>query len=114
NALLYGCPIIEVLDLHFRPVCLDKVSVPPSLKKLRIGAKIDVGAYLEIDAPDLECLIVRKITFGKVFSMYNLHNVVAAYLDVFPRSFVSVFALHDLLNALSGIKHLMLSRSTTK
>ncbi|CAJ2663830.1 unnamed protein product [Trifolium pratense] len=114
NALLYGCPIIEVLDLHFRPVCFDKVCVPPSLKRLRIGTKTDVGASLEIDAPDLECLIVRKITFGNVFSMYNLHNVAAAYLDVFARSTGSVISLHDLLNALSGIKHLMLSRSTTK
>ncbi|GAU24749.1 hypothetical protein TSUD_355780 [Trifolium subterraneum] len=115
NALLHGCPIIEVLDLYFRPVCLDKVCVPPSLKRLRIGIKIDAGAYLEIDAPDLVCLVIKKITFDKVFSMYNLHNVVAAYLDVFPRSFgFVVIPLHNLLNALSGVKHLMLSRSTTK
>jgi hypothetical protein len=114
NALLYGCPIIEDLHLCFNPVCLDKVCAPPSLKRLKFAITIDVGAYLEIDAPDLEYLAVSRITFGKVFSMYNLHNVVTAYLDVFPQPSGSVIPLHNLLNALPRIKRLTLSHSTTK
>ncbi|MCI04925.1 F-box protein, partial [Trifolium medium] len=46
--------------------------------------------------------------------MYNLHNVVEANLDVFPHSLGSVTPLHNLLGALSGTKHLVLSPSTTK
>jgi len=74
----------------------------------------DVRAYLEINAPDLEYLYITGITFGHVFSMYNLHNVVEACLDVFPQSFSSVIPLHDLIDALSRTKKLVLGPSTTK
>jgi hypothetical protein len=30
--------------------------------------------------------------------MYNLHNVVEAYLDVFPQSFDSITSLYNLIN----------------
>jgi len=114
NALLFGCPNIESLNLGFSPQSLDKVCVPPTLKRLKITIANVVGAYLEINAPNLEYLNITGITFGQVFSMYNLHNVVEAYLDVFPQSFGSVVALHDLLGALSGTKHLVLSHSATQ
>ncbi|WJX91958.1 hypothetical protein P8452_73669 [Trifolium repens] len=114
NALLGGCPIIEILDLRFSPQSLDKVCVPPSLKRLKIAIENDVGASLEIDAADIEYLNITNITFGEVFSMHNLHNVVEAYIDVFPQLSGSVISLHNLLGALSGTKHLLLSRSTTK
>ncbi|MCI13556.1 F-box family protein, partial [Trifolium medium] len=114
NALLSGCPIIETLDLSFCSISLDKVCIPPSLKRLIVDTKNDRGAYLEINAPDLEYLNITKITFGEVFSMYNLHNVVEAHLDVFPHSLGSVTSLHNLLGALSGTKYLVLSPSTSK
>jgi hypothetical protein len=114
NAFLGGCPIIEILDLRFSPQSLDKVCVPPSLKRLKIAIENDVGASLEIDAADIEYLNITNITFGEVFSMHNLHNVVEAYIDVFPQLSSSVISLHNLLGALSGTKHLLLSRSTTK
>lgn len=120
NALLRGCPVIETLDLSFSPLSLDKVCIPSSLKRLKINAS-DTGAHLEINAPDLEYLNITQITFGEVFSMYNLHSVVEAHLDVFPESLGvfpeslgSVIPLHNLLGALSGTKHLVLSRSTTQ
>ncbi|CAJ2663832.1 unnamed protein product [Trifolium pratense] len=111
NALLSGCPIIETLDLSFCSMSLDKVCIPPSLKRLIADTKNDRGAYLEINAPDLEYLNITKITFGEVFSMYN---VVEAHLDVFPHSLSSVTSLHNLLGALSGTKYLVLSPSTSK
>jgi hypothetical protein len=114
NALLSGCPIIEALNLSFHPISLDKVCAPPSLKWLMVNLNNGHAAYLEINAPDLEYLAVSRITFGKVFSMYNLHNVVTAYLDVFPQPSGSVIPLHNLLNALPRIKRLTLSHSTTK
>ncbi|GAU24747.1 hypothetical protein TSUD_355750 [Trifolium subterraneum] len=114
NALLSGCPIIETLNLCFCSISLDKVCVPSSLKKLKVALKNQRGAYLEINAPDLEYFQITKITFGEVFSMYNLHNVVEAHLDVFPHSLGSVTPLHNLLGALSGTKHLVLNPSTTK
>jgi len=113
NALLCGCPVIETLDLSFSPLSLDKVCIPSSLKRLEVNAR-KLGAHLEINAPDLEYLNITQITFGAVFSMYNLHNVVEAHLDVFPGSLGSVIPLHNLLSALSGTKHLVLSRSTTQ
>ena len=114
NALLCGCPIIESLNLCFSTQSLDKVCVPPSLRRLEIANEDEVGVYLEINAPDLEYFNITRITFGQAFSMYNLHNVVEAYLDVFPQSFGSVIPLHNLLGALSGTKHLVLNPSTTK
>jgi hypothetical protein len=114
NVLLSGCPNIESLDLYFSIQSMDKVCVPPSLKWLTIDIENEVGAYLEINAPNLEYLDITGITFDKVFHMYNLHNVVEAHLDVFPHSLGSVIPLNNLLNALSGIKHLVLGRSTTK
>jgi len=114
NALLRGCPVIKTLDLCFSPDCLDTVSIPPSLKWLKITIKNDVGAYLEINAPDLEYLDITGITFGHLFSMDSLHNVVEAYLDVFPRLLGSIIPLHNLLDALSRAKKLGLRHSTTK
>ncbi|GAU24748.1 hypothetical protein TSUD_355770 [Trifolium subterraneum] len=116
NALLSGCPIIETLELFFCSRRLDKVCIPPSLKRLIVDVNKIYGACLEINAPDLEHLKITNITFGEVFSMYNLHNVVDAHLDVFPfpSSLGSVTPLHNLLGALSGTKHLVLSPTTTK
>jgi len=114
NALLRGCPVIETLDLCFSADRLDTVCIPTSLKRLTIAIENDVGACLEINAPDLEYLHTTGITFSHVFSMYNLHNVVKACLDFFPQSFGSVIPLHNLLGALSGTEELALSHSTTK
>ncbi|WJX91957.1 hypothetical protein P8452_73668 [Trifolium repens] len=114
NALLSGCPIIETLNLSFHPISLDKVCAPPSLKRLMVNLNNGHAAYLEINAPDLEYLNITRIIFGEVFSMYNLHNVVEAHLDVFPHSSGSVTPLHNLLGALSGTKQLVLSTSTIK
>ncbi|PNX54311.1 F-box/FBD-like domain protein, partial [Trifolium pratense] len=118
NALLSGCPIIETLDLSFCPISLDKVCIPPSLKRLIVNNKSYHGACLELNVPDLEYLNISKITFREVFSTYNLHNVVEAHLDVFPPRciFVTHFytQLHNLLGAISGTKQLVLSPSTTK
>ncbi|GAU24751.1 hypothetical protein TSUD_355800 [Trifolium subterraneum] len=113
NVLLCGCPNIEILDLSFS-ASLDKFCIPSSLKRLKIVIENDDGAYLEINAPDLEYLNVTQITFGEVFSIYNLHNVVEARVDVFPQVFGSIIPLHNLLGALSGTKHLVLSPSTIK
>lgn len=93
---------------------MDKVCVPPSLKRLTIIIDNEVGAYLEMKAPDLEYLYINGITSGEVFSMYNLHNVVEAHLNVFLQPFSSVIPLNNLLGNLSGTKHLVLGRSTTK
>ena len=114
NLLLCGCPNIKFLYLCTSFHTMDNVCVPPSLKRLKITNENDVGAYLEINAPDLEYLNITRITFGDVFSMYNLHNVVEAHLNVFPQPFSSVISLNNLLGNLSGTKHLVLGRSTTK
>lgn len=115
NALLRGCPIIETLDLCFSPDDLDTVCIPPSIKWLKITIENNnVGACLEINVPDLDYLDITGITFGHVFSMYNLPNVVEAYLDVFPQLLGSIIPLHNLLDALSKIKKLGLRHSTTK
>jgi len=114
NSLLCGCPNIETLKLRFATQSLDKVCVPPSLKRLKFTIDNEVGAYLEMNTPDLEYLYINRVTYGEVFSMYNLHNVVEAHLDVFPQSFGSVLPLNNLLGNLSGTKHLVLGRSTTK
>jgi len=114
NALLCGCPVIETLDFCFSADRLDTICIPTSLKQLRIFIENDVGACLEINAPDLEYLHITGITFSQVFSMYNLHNVVEAYLDLLPQSFGSIIPLHNLLGALSKTEELVLSPSTTK
>jgi hypothetical protein len=114
NALLDGCSNLEILDLCFSAQSLEKLCVPPSVKRLKITIENDVGAYLEVNAPDLQYLNITQITFGEGFSLYNLPNVVEAYLDVFPTSLGSIVPLHNLFGALYGTKHLMLSRSTTK
>ncbi|MCI52359.1 F-box/RNI/FBD-like domain protein, partial [Trifolium medium] len=62
NALLSGCPIIETLDLSFYSISLDKVCIPPSLKRLIVDIKNDHGACLELNVPDLEYLNISKIT----------------------------------------------------
>ncbi|PNX84450.1 F-box/FBD-like domain protein, partial [Trifolium pratense] len=53
---------------------LDKVCVPPSVKRLKIAIDNDVGASLELNAPVIEYLNITNITFGEVFSMNNLPN----------------------------------------
>lgn len=114
NVLLCGSPNIEILELSYYARSLDKICVTPSLKRLKINIENDVGAYLEINAPNLEYLNITRITFGEDFSMYNLHNVVEAHLNVIPESFGSIVHSHNLFSALSGTKHLVLSHSTTK
>jgi hypothetical protein len=113
NALLSGCPNLETLDLCFSAEDYGGIiRVPPSLKWLKIIINNpDAGASLEIDVPVLEYLCVANITFTDTS---NLQNVMEASLDVFPSSSASTFTLLKLLGALSGIKHLVLSHSTTK
>ncbi|KAK2352937.1 F-box/FBD/LRR-repeat protein [Trifolium repens] len=113
NALLSGCPNLETLDLCFSAEGYGGIiRVPPSLKWLKIIINnSDAGASLEIDVPVLEYLCIANITFTDTS---NLQNVMEASLDVFPSSAASAFTLLKLLGALGGIKHLVLSCSTTK
>ncbi|XP_027192663.1 F-box/FBD/LRR-repeat protein At4g26340-like isoform X2 [Cicer arietinum] len=115
DILLSGCPILETLDLSFSPESLAKLHVPSSLKSLKVIVENDIGACLEIDAPGLKYLTLTKITFGDVAAIGNLHNVEEACLDVFstPEN-EYVDPLLTLLQALSGIKHLVLCCSTAK
>ncbi|PNX76821.1 F-box/FBD/LRR-repeat protein [Trifolium pratense] len=113
NALLSGCPNLETLDLCFYAEDSGGIiRVPPSLKWLKIIINnSDAGASLEIDVPVLEYLCIANIT---ITDANNLQNVVEASVDVFPSSAASAFTFLKLLSALTGIKHLVLSRSTTK
>ncbi|GAU24743.1 hypothetical protein TSUD_355720 [Trifolium subterraneum] len=113
NALLSGCRNLETLDLCFSAEDYGGIlRVPPALKWLKIIINnSDAGASLEIDVPVLEYLCIANIT---VTDASNLQNVVEASLDVLPSSAASAFPLFKLLGALAGIKHLVLSRSTTK
>lgn len=114
NALLSGFPILETLNLYFNAEEYDIIRVPSTLKWLKIVlGNGDIGASLEMNAPGLEYLNISEITFSNVGS---LENVVEASLDVFPSPGDSAYAftLLKLLETLSGVKHLVLSRSTTK
>jgi len=114
NALLSGFPILESLNLYFYAEEYDIIRVPSTLKWLNIVlGNGDIGASLEMDAPGLEYLNISEITFSNVGS---LQNVVEASLDVFPSpgDSASAFNLLKLLDTLSGVKRLVLSRSTTK
>ncbi|GAU24744.1 hypothetical protein TSUD_355730 [Trifolium subterraneum] len=113
SAFLSGCPILETLDLCFDSEEYDILRVPSSLKKLKInlGNDNEVGASFEIDAPGLEYLNISRFTFGNVG---NLQHVVEASLDIHPPTGASAFTLVKLLDTLSGVKHLVLSHSTTK
>jgi hypothetical protein len=113
NMLLSGCPVLENLKLCFCPESFAKLQAPSSLTRLKVKVQNEVGTCLEIDAPGLKYLSLTKVILGDVFG--NLHNVEEAYLDVFstPES-KSVEPLYILLRALSGVKRLELSDSTTK
>ncbi|XP_024641042.1 F-box/LRR-repeat protein At3g26922 isoform X2 [Medicago truncatula] len=123
NALLSGCPVLENLEISFAPESLATLRLSSStLKRLKIDVENEVGAYLEIDAPDLKYLSLTNIMFLNAASVGNLHNVEEAHLDVFsthrapssPSTSESVEPVLRLLQALSGIKHLKLLSSTTK
>ncbi|KAK2354967.1 hypothetical protein P8452_75219 [Trifolium repens] len=109
NMLISGCPILENLELSFYPQSLGKLQLPSSLKRLKVIVHNEVGTCLEIDTPGLRYLSLTKIILGDVVG--NLHNVEEAYLDVGCKS---VEPLHNLLRALSRIKHLELCSSITK
>lgn len=117
NAFLSCCPILENLDLCYSPKRYSRpVQVPPSLKKLKITIENDVYATLEINAPGLKYLNLTNMTTGNRVNMYNFHNVVEAYLDLYPLPQVSdsIFTLLNFLRSLYRAKHLVLGRSTTK
>lgn len=97
-------------DLHF----YNKIRVPPTLKRMKIIIDfVDVKPSLEISALIFHNLNITQITFSDVC---NLQNVVKASFDVFPSSSYSSLDnyLLKILGVLSGIKHLALSRSTSK
>ncbi|RHN59536.1 putative FBD domain, leucine-rich repeat domain, L domain-containing protein [Medicago truncatula] len=111
NILLSGCPILEDLELSFCHFSFAKLRVQTSLlKRLAITFAYEAGGCVEIDAPGLKYL---SLSNGTAFG--NLHNVKEAYLAEFstPES-ESVFRLLNLLQALSGIKHLMLDHYITE
>jgi len=129
DILLSGCPILETLDLAFSPRSLAKLRVPSTLKSLKLTVENDIGACLEIDAPDLKYLSLTRITFANDAAVGNLHNLKEAYLDVFftpenelvdpenelvdPENEL-VDPLLILLQALTGIKRLVLRCYTAK
>lgn len=117
DILLSSCPILETLELAFSPISLAKVRVPSTLKSLKLTVENDIGACLEIDAPDLKYLSLTRITFANDAAVGNLHNVKEAYLDVFStpeNENESVDPLLILLQALTGIKRLVLRCYTAK
>jgi len=114
NAILGGCPNIEILDLNFQGQSSDKVCLPPTLKRLKIVIKHEVGSVLEINAPDLVFLSINQYKSSDVLNMHNLHNVVEVHLDLLPSSFGSIVPLVKLLSSLSGTKKLLLGASITK
>ncbi|KAK2406230.1 F-box/FBD/LRR-repeat protein [Trifolium repens] len=113
NALLSGCPILETLDLWFESEDYGILRVPASLKKLKItlGNRNDIGSSFEIDAPGLKYLKISEFTFG---SVGKLQHVVEASLDIRPPPSASAYTLLELLETLSGVKHLVLGCLTTK
>jgi hypothetical protein len=113
NALLSGCPILETLDLWFESENYGILRVPASLKKLKItlGNRNDIGSSFEIDAPGLKYLKISEFTFG---SVGKLQHVVEASLDIRPPPSASAYTLLELLETLSGVKHLVLGCLTTK
>jgi hypothetical protein len=117
NALLCGCQNIEILMLSFydHEKRMDKIYIPPTLKRLDFFADNDSGGpSLEINAPHLEYLNITQCPFHDVLNTQNLHNVVEASLHLYPMSFGFIVPLLKLLDALSGTKHLTLSSPTTK
>lgn len=115
NALLHGCPSIETLDLSFYDdKRMDKIYIPPTLKRLDFYADSDGGGpSLEINASCLEYLNITQCPFHDVLNTHNLHNVVEASLDLYPVSFGFIVPLLKLLDALSRTKHLTLSGGST-
>lgn len=115
DILLSGCPILETLELSFSPISLAKLRVPSTLKSLKLTVENDIGACVEIDAPNLKYLSLTRITFANDTAVGDLHNVKEAYLDVFyaPEN-ESVDPLLILLQALTGIKRLVLRCYTAK
>ncbi|WJX87963.1 hypothetical protein P8452_70096 [Trifolium repens] len=113
--ILSSCPILETLELSCSPTSLGKLRVPSSLKSLKFTVENDIGACLAIDAPGLRYLSLTKITFDDASAVGNLHNVKEAYLDIFftPEN-ESIDPLLILLQALSGIKQLVLHCSMAK
>jgi hypothetical protein len=116
DILLSGCPILETLELSFSPISLAKLRVPSTLKSLKLTVENDIGACVEIDAPNLKYLSLTRITFANDTAVGDLHNVKEAYLDVFyaPPENESVDPLLILLQALTGIKRLVLRCYTAK
>lgn len=116
NVLLSGCPILETLENHFWVKDYDKICLPPTLKTLKIIVDIDDGvASFMLNELVFYYINSTKTTLNDVG---NLQYVAKASLDIF-RSLdysddLDFTSLLNLLTALSGIKHLALSRSTTK
>jgi hypothetical protein len=115
NAFLVGCPILETLNtylLHddYADFNVADFCVPPTLKRLKISVHACNGGFVA------HCFHYINITQIRFSDVGNLQNMVRASLDVFHSS-SDTFAfasLLRLLNALSGIKYLALSCSTTK
>lgn len=116
NVLLSGCPILETLENHFWVKDYDKICLPPTLKTLKIIVDIDDGvASFMLNELVFYYINSTKTTLNDVG---NLQYVAKASLDIF-RSLdysddLDFTSLLNLLTALSGIKHLALSCSTTK
>lgn len=119
NILLFGCPILETLEILSLGLGYDELvslRVPSSLKSLKITVEVGYGICLEIDVPALKYLSLAAVTFLNAATIgENLHNVEEADLDLFshPDS-ESVEPLLKLLRALFGLKHLELHSSTTQ
>jgi len=113
NALLSGCPILETLDAYICAEDYDEIRVPPTLKRLNTTVDYGFEPSLEIQELTFDYLNTTQITFGDVSS---LQSVVKASLDVFSSLDDPNLTSHllKLFGALSGIKHLVLSISTTK
>lgn len=114
DIFLSGCPILETLEVSLLSIeYLTTLRVPHSLKSLKFTIVNDRGTCLEIDTPGLKYLsLTIKMTEGG--TIVDLHKVDKAYIDVFypHNGSVSVDPLLNLLRLLSGIKHLVLCRST--
>lgn len=115
NVLLSGCPILETLENHFWVKDYNKICLPPTLKTLKIIVDIDhsVASFM------INGLVFYYInsTETTLSDVGNLQYVAKASLDIFPSldySDLDFTSFLNLVTALSGIKHLELSRSTTK
>jgi len=116
NVLLSGCPILEALENHFWVKDYHHICLPPTLKTLKIIVDID---------DDVPSFVINGLAFYYINSTKttlsdegNLQYVAKASVDIF-RSLdyfddLDSTSLLNLLTALSGIKRLALSRSTTK